>query len=191
MNTFLYPEKIPAGNNRLLRQIVQERHTSSTFLPCQFGYDNHHVFFLLRQLCFDFERTYTIYLISKEINAIRIFRRERIHIDDTSPYSILARFIHIIHQTESMFEECLFQPFYPKVHSDFQFQGALIHTLSRDYLFGQCLWISHNVNGVTILQAVQHFRSKYLAGSIRLPILDGPAVRRRKEKDILLSISLH
>ena len=100
--SFTYPKKIFHCQNCFPRNEFKERHPALVGGIRQLGHDGNALFLLFRKLVFHLKSTDAVYLVTKKVNTVRILGSKREDVNNTTAYSILPRFINIIHMLESV-----------------------------------------------------------------------------------------
>ena len=149
------------------------------------------LFLLTGELGIHLKGTDTVYLISEEVNTIRIFGRIGKHIDNASSQGKLTRLIHIVLTHKPQFRKLVHNGLHRDVLTHFELEGMGGEFLARHHLLGQRIGIGHHTQGVALLQSAQHLRTEDFIPCILLPVLDGTTVRRGKEQYIRIAIDLH
>ena len=148
LNTFTQPKQITHCQYSIRRQKIQEgNHTACIPLfqtTAQIRHDNNTVFPFFRKLRFYFKRTNTFYFITKKVYTIWKFGRERKYINDTTTYSILPRFIDIVHILKTIATQDFRNKIRIHIFPCMQFQSFISQFLPGNHLFCQSIGISHN-----------------------------------------------
>ena len=189
-NLLCHPVIVLQPHHRVIRQEVEELHLTTS--PArQLGDNGHALLPLLRELAVDLKRAYAVYLIAEEVDTVGILRGEGKHIEDASPNGILPRLIHIVHAFEAQARQ-------PPCHLHQVCPAALLQRqrpfgqlTAGDHFLGQGLRVGHDAHGRSpVAQTAQGLGAEYLVGRILLPVLDGTAVGRREEEDIVVATDL-
>ena len=101
LHPFTQPKQVTQGHNALLRQKVEEGDHSPISLLIevltQIGYDKKLLHTLLGELALYLKGAQTLHLVTKEVDAVGILRREGEDVNDASAQGILSRLIDIIY----------------------------------------------------------------------------------------------
>ena len=147
---------------------------------------------LFRELGLDIEGADSLHLISKEVNAVRIFAREREDIEDTTTHGVLPRLIDIIDPLESVAVQDIGHEHIVQLLARMDLKRVLFQHVAGYDLLGQRVGIGYNHELLLrVLQDTQGLGPQYLVRRINMPVLDIPPVGRGEEIDGRTRRKLH
>ena len=108
------------------------------------GYDADACKGFLGNLVVDIKTADRIHFIAKEINAVRIFIRKGINIDNTTANGKLARFIHEVYTFKPIFKEHFVNEFKGQLIAFRYLEGIGSKSFTGNYFLNQGVGISNH-----------------------------------------------
>ena len=178
-------EIILGSQKHLVRHKREERY----LLIChrELGHHLYPITLILGELILHLEGADGIYLIAKEIDAVRELTTIGIDIEDGTTQGKLTWLVDIIHLAEAKLMERLLYLAHSNDLTFLKHQLAGIKALLRDHHLGESLRVSHDIARCPTRETGQNFCAENLRSGITLGILDGPAITGGEEKHIIIT----